>query len=178
MHAKKRFSPRFAILFVLALAVVSAATFFVFTHYQRQMAEERRAFSASRLAHFRTLLNGYAQLHSGNLPEHAFVFLEHLDGKELIHPAWPEQAGYVYVGGAHSSTDNPASILIYENVPERKRKLGFQVLRLDGRVDWLSQQDFVSALQAQEAAWKKKGRVWQPEEIVPPPKGKMEPSDR
>jgi hypothetical protein len=165
---KKKSSARFAVLFVLALALVSTGVFLVFSHYQRVGAEERRELSAAHLARFKQFLNSYAERHNGNFPERALIFQDALKTDDLIHPSWPEQPGYVYVTDARAS-DEANTIVIYENVPERKRKLGFQILRRDGRIEWLSQQDFVSALQAQEALWKKSGRLWKPEEIVPPP---------
>ena len=154
------------IVFVLVLLAVSALVFFEFSHYQRAKSELRRKASVLSLLRLEMLLEQFAQAHNGQYPAHASAILETAaTDLDLSHPSWPEQSGYVYVTGIRLS-DEPATIVIYENVPERKRKLGFQVLRVSGKVDWLSQDDFAAALRDQEERWSKKGRVWKPEEMV------------
>jgi hypothetical protein len=163
---KAQRSPRFVILFVTVLLALSALIFWTFRAYQRAQAEARSAASVTNLSQLKEAIDHWRNDKSGRYPTHVSELLEHAPlNLNLTHPSWPDQPGYVYVTGVQA-TDAPDSIVIFENVPERKRKLGYHVLRLNGKVDWLSREDFSQAIQAQEERWRASSRIWRPEEIA------------
>src|SRR5579862_89405 len=167
MPSSNKRSPAFTVVFVLTLLLISAAVFVVFTHFQRTLAEERRTRSAQNLETLRDVIRAYAAGHNGALPARAAEIATRVKSPEdLLHPAWPNQPGYVYIPGAQPS-DGDDSILIYENAPESKRKLGFQVLLVNGKIEALSRDAFLDVLSSQEEFWKQKGRFWSPEELIP-----------
>ncbi len=165
---KKVRSARFAILFLLTLAAASTLVFFAFSSYQRKMAAQRRDDSRANLETIDRAIRLYSKQNGGAFPEHASrLTRDYLPNRgTFVNAAWPEQPGYIYIPGSIAANSTGAIILVHENVPERKRKLGIQVLFLDGRIGLLTEREFVDKLNAQESAWKSSGRVWSPEALV------------
>ncbi len=168
MSKKNTPSARFAIVFMLTLAAISGGVFVAFSTYQRAMFTSRRETSAQNLTGIGAALKAYAAKNRGRYPERAALLTpEYLpNAGNLTHPAWPEQPGYVYIPGMRTD-DSTASLLVYENVPEYKRKLGIQALFSDGRIETLKEAEIEIKLKNQEEAWKRTGRVWMPEMMTP-----------
>ena len=168
MSKKNTPSARFAIVFMLTLAAISGGVFVAFSTYQRAMFTSRRETSAQNLTGIGAALKAYAANNGGRYPERAALLTQEYlpDEHVLIHPAWPEQPGYVYIPGQRAE-DSPQTLLLYENVPEHKRKLGIQALFSDGRIETLKEAEIEIKLKNQEEAWKRTGRVWMPEMMTP-----------
>jgi hypothetical protein len=163
---EKRSSRNFTLKFVLALLAVSAAVFVIFTVSQRWMAQSRREISRSHLEAVRTALKDFVAAHAGAYPGAASELVAAVANADenLTHPAWPEQAGYVFVSGVRAD-DAPGTIAIYENVPERKRAQGVMALYADGRIELFTGAEFARRLAAQEERWTQTGRVWHVQEM-------------
>ena len=166
MIEKKKNSAWFAIGFIAALLAVSALVFLTFTYYQRTMAEARRLESAKNLKMIRAALLNYAKT-SGHFPvspsELSGIFKG--NAEFLIHPSWPEQAGYVYISGSDPKDFAPEIMMVFENVPDRKRKLGRQSVNVDGNVKYWTDEDFERALAYHEKTWKIAPKPWRLIEI-------------
>lgn len=167
MSKKNTPSARFAIGFVLVLAVISGGVYLAFSNFQRQAAERRRMASQENLVEIHEALSDYAAKNKGLFPERAALLLPNYltNGRALINPAWPDETGYIYIPGARND-DSQDTILVYENVPARKRKLGIQVLIRSGSIYTMAESKFEEALKVQEEMWKRTGRVWLPDAMT------------
>ena len=118
-----------------------------------QITAERRAYSAKNLAEMGKLLL------AADFPDDPNALLA-AQPALVINPSWPEQVGYVYVRGT-KATDEPGTIVLYENVPPEKRKIGRQVLLRSGSVEMCTEDDFQKRKQEQEKRWSAERRPWQ-----------------
>ena len=158
----------FALLFIIALLLASAATFAVFTYVARTGKAQRREVSRANLIKMHEALQAYAR-ENGRFPDDLSALQPRfLQAEDVIHPAWPERPGYMYVAGVQS-VDPPESVLVFENLPERKVKLGRLAVTLQGQVQELNEADFQQRLSAQELRYKEKKRAWtlRPSEALP-----------
>jgi hypothetical protein len=168
--SKPLHSPRFLIVFVAALLAVGALAFYGFSTFQTQAAALRQKQSWLNLIVMRNELNAFAHEHGGHFPTALNEWLPNVPSAQRINPAWPDEPGYVYIPGA-ALGDNPEdTILIYENTPARKRKLGTFALRNDGCVDRFSDAELGARLDRQKRSWKLKERLWSPELILATPR--------
>ena len=154
--------------FILGLLLVSAGVFFTFSHYQRRMFAQRRIQGAQNLTDIGHAIHKLALEHGGRFPESTFEIEERFASEpvKLFSPSWPLQC-YIYVFGAQSTDDAARTVLVYENVPGDKRKLGRQVLFLDGGVKVLSESEFEALIAAQQSRRKESGRgAWRTREIT------------
>jgi|GEM_PF-2552022 len=167
MEERKKPSARFAIVFMLLLAGISAGIYVGFSRFQRGMAGERKEASARNIVVIAKALTAYAAKHDGLYPERIGLLTrdELPDDTVFIHWAWPDRAGYIYSPGVRSDDAPDQTLLVYENVPERKRKLGIQALLASGKIVTLEEAEFTDRVKKQEAAWKQTGRIWLPEEM-------------
>ncbi|HYG76378.1 MAG TPA: hypothetical protein VEK08_15340 [Planctomycetota bacterium] len=109
-------------------------------------------------------LKGFARVNS-RFPERLSQLVPKYqpDPTVFMHPAWPEQPGYAYVTGIRLSgekADPPATILLFENVPAKKKKLDRLVLMLNGEIHLLSPAEFEKRIAEQAEAWQKDKREW------------------
>lgn len=95
------------------------------------------------------------ELKKGKLPETSADVARLFKGnqKRLTHPAWPEQAGYVYVAGMPDP--NAGGILVFENVPERKPNTPIQAIDDKGRISVHQRSELLTLLAEQERGWKR-----------------------
>ena len=167
MPERKKPTARFAIVFMLVLACIAFGVYLTFSTFQRSMASERRDVSRHNMELIFRALDAYLWKNNGKYPEHASQFTQMgLPAASLIHPAWPDQPGYIYIPGARASDNVEYTIVAYENVPDRKRKQGIMVLKRGGIINKETESNFTRKLNEQEAAWKKDGRIWMPEMMV------------
>lgn len=152
----------FTLYFILLLGVISAITFYYFTAYARSSVEHRKEINRSNLAAIGAALKKHAlderlpaDLPAGTLPPQTFT-----------NPSWPEQAGYMLVTGVRL-TDAPETILVFENTPPAKRKLGRHVLTLDGRIEVVSEDRLQERLDALQFKWKAESRPWRVSALFP-----------
>jgi hypothetical protein len=145
----------FTLLFMLAMLLAGVAIFVAFTNAARTSKAERRETSAANLTAMFHALKAYSKDNGGNYPQQLTVLHPRYipDASTFIHPSWPERIGYVYVSGfKDENVHDPETILIYENVPEGKEKLGRQVLTSDGQVHVWNEADFQQRIRAQQAS--------------------------
>jgi uncharacterized protein YbgA (DUF1722 family) len=69
-----------------------------------------------------------------------------------------------------TEADPPDTILIYENVPPEKRKLGRLVARADGSIEQLSETQFEERLNALKSRFAEQKRTWN---VLPVDPGKI-----
>ena len=160
----------FVIYFMAIMLVMSAITFVAFTYVARSSKAQRREISQKNLQEIHHALKSFAadpQNKQQYPAEIQTLAPKHLNNPDVFsHPAWPNRAGYVYVPGVQSS-DPPETIVVYENVPAGKEKLGRLTLSLNGEVHMWDEVDFKSKIMAQEALWKSQNRSWQPVAVEP-----------
>ncbi len=168
MPERKPRSPVFSILFMLTLAAIAFGVYLTFSTFHRNMAAQRKEASAKNLAGISTALNSYASKHDAHFPERVSQLTREFlpDESILIHAAWPDRPGYIFIPGSRPDDDKDRTLLVFENVPERKRKLGIQVLWLSGKIETLSEANLVVQITAQESAWKHTQRIWLPEAMI------------
>jgi hypothetical protein len=148
----------FTLFFLALIGIVVVATFFTFTYFQRQGLAKRRAESRENLREIARRLRSLDPI-----PEEPAVLIlrESSDKNLLTSPSWPDQPGYFFIPGVRS-TDPPATLLAYENIPPGKRKIARFVATLDGEINELSDADFQCRLDEQTEAWKKDNRPLRP----------------
>lgn len=145
----------FTLYFIIGLGLIVLATFVAFTLIARDSVAQRRVQVARNLHEMGKALASGAKL----------------DPALLLHPSWPEQAGYMIVDGVRLNgpdADGSDTIWIFENVPPQKLKVGRQVLFKNGSVEFVTDDpQFQQRLKAQEDAWKKAGRTWSVTPLTP-----------
>jgi hypothetical protein len=149
-HPPKRFN--FAVPFILVSGLLGIAGFLLLRSTAQSGVAERKNESRANLALMAQLLKaaGYPDDPNAAIASHP---------EAAINPSWPEQIGYVYVSGIHS-TDPESSVVLFENVPPEKQKLGRLVARLDGTVELLTEGALQERLHAMEARWSAEHRPW------------------
>ncbi len=155
----------FTLFFILALGAAAAGTFFVFSSYARSSVKTRRDASRANLQALAGALSAYAT--GGAYPQDPAPALAIVLPEQRINPSWPEGPGYVYVSGV-SKNDPPETLLLYENVPPQKARMGRLVSLLNGEPRQLEEPAFQERLRAQEELWRASGRRWNPQ-LLPIP---------
>lgn len=164
-------SVRFSILFIGTLALISLSVFFIFKWAQSAAFTERREKSFQNLQAMGRVVEEFTKAHNGQFPDTLEPLQEAFknDPLKLVHPAWMDQPGYVLIPGVIRANDGDSAIVIYENVPEGRRKIGRQVLRANGQIEFLDDGAFEQRIREQRASFEKWQRQWVTLEIVPKP---------
>lgn len=155
----------FTLYFILVTGAAGLASFFVFRNTALSGLNERREASRANLAAMVRGLKTYSEFPGDLWALHPGCIR---DAVTFVSPSWPESAGYVYVAGARAG-DSPDTIVVYENVPDGKQKLGRQAATLDGKVLTMTEAQFQERLKAQQAAWNAQGRAWRLVPVQPRP---------
>jgi hypothetical protein len=161
----------FVIYFMGIMFVASAITFMCFTYAARESKAQRREFSQHNLHTIHQALNAFADdaQNHGQFPEElqwlAPKYLK--DENALSHPSWPNRAGYMYVAGVQKSDPASETVIVFENVPAGKEKLGRLALTLNGEVHMWNENEFQVKMTSQEARWKSLNRTWQATPVEP-----------
>jgi len=145
----------FTLFFILVIGICAVVTFVVFRSYARSSIDQRREVNRANLSLIAAALKARAM--EGQLP--STLARDAVATHVLINPSWPEQAGYMYVTGARLS-DPAETILLFENTPAQKQKLGRHALRMDGRVEVLAETALQEKLAQQQNFWVEQKRVW------------------
>ena len=158
----------FAPLLLLGLLAVSAGGFFILRHMAETSVAQRRELSRKNLERLNVALRATAERNQGSYPGSAEAVVREaaLAAEALIHPAWPDQPGYIYVPGGRLD-DDPSTIVVFENVPARKSRLPHQILTVAGGIETLETPAFKERLRHQAERWKQAGRRWAPEPLGP-----------
>ena len=160
-HKPRHFN--FAIPFIVVSGLLGIGGFLLLRSTAQNGVVERRAYSAKNLHELGKLLE------NAGFPDDPNTLLNAQPGL-AINPSWPEQVGYVYVRGT-KATDEPTAIVLYENVPPEKRKIGRQALLRNGTVEMFTEDEFQKRKQQQEQRWSADHRPWQ---LVPVGKDRTE----
>ena len=157
--------PNFVIFFLIFVGVCGFAGFMTLRYAAKSGVAARREQSREHLLALGKLLSERVSRAERSYP-HDFAGLIDASHADLtVNPAWPDEAGYIYVTGVRSD-DPPDSLLLFENVPPEKRKLGRLVLRLDGKVELLTEDQFQQRLDAQRMSREAVQRPWRTEAVA------------
>ncbi len=154
----------FVIFFLIIVGICGAAGFLTLRYVALQGVAARRAQSRERLLAMGKLLADRANTNEGRYPDKIDEVLGAHQTELATNPSWPDEAGYVYVTGVRNS-DPPESLLVYENVPPEKRKIGRLVLRRDATVELLTEDQFQKRLSDQESRASAQQRPWRTETV-------------
>lgn len=149
---QKRFN--FAVPFILVSGVLGIAGFLVLRGAAQSGVAERKNESRAHLALLGQLLQsaGYPDDPAATIAPHP---------EATINPSWPDQVGYVYICGIQGAgKDTPETVVLFENVPPEKQKLGRLALRVDGSVELLTESALQERLRAMESRWSVDHRPW------------------
>jgi hypothetical protein len=166
----------FLVLFLLVTAVIGGGFFFGLRYSAASGIAGRKKEIRANLGRIVAALKTYSQTAGGNglLPDDPLaVYPKFIDDPEVfVNPSWPDEIGYSYVTGVRTGaeTDAPDTILIYENVPPEKRKLGRLVARADGSIEQLSETQFEERLNALKSRFAEQKRTWN---VLPVDPGKI-----
>jgi hypothetical protein len=163
--AKEKRRPKFIFFFLLFVGICSAAGFLTLRYAAQQGVASRREQSRGHLQALGNILAARAATAAGQFPGSVAGLIDAQDAGLAVNPSWPDEDGYIYVTGVRAS-DPPESLLLYENVPPEKRKIGRLVLRLDGSIELLAEGAFQQRLKAQEIARAAAERPWRTETIA------------
>lgn len=169
MQKNRPQSARFIVIFIAVLLLISAGVYWTFSHFAQSSHEQHDEVSRQNLVAIGAALMTYLKQHAGEWPDESSKLFDSgkLSEQNAQQPAWPEQPGYMFVSRIQPKSDAAETIAVFENVPERKRKLGIQTLFVDGRIERLSEVDFTRRLTEQEQRWQKQNRVWRLEPLQP-----------
>ena len=123
--------------------------------------EQRQAASRQNMLTIFKGLTLYAENHGNSFPDDPHILYDKYvtDLNTFTSPLWPDETAYTYVSGVQKS-DAPTTILLIENAPAQKARMGRHVLMLDGHIEHLLDTEAASRLSAQEEKWKAAGRRW------------------
>ncbi|MCK4293133.1 MAG: DUF1559 domain-containing protein, partial [Planctomycetes bacterium] len=137
----------------------------------RARGQARRVVSASNLKQIAVVLHMYAEDHDGRFPKDMQEAKPYYnDSKILESPHKPngfDGPSYIYIAGQTTAME-PGNIIAYENPAFSSE--GLNVLFMDGHVEWMKTDAFLSAL---EETYKRLGREMpeikfkEPNRIVP-----------
>ncbi len=153
----------FAIPFIVVSGLLGIGGFLLLRGTARSGVIERRGYSAKNLKEMGDLIK------SAGYPDDPNALLADRPGL-AINPSWPEQVGYVYISKV-KATDAADTMVLFENVPPEKRKIGRQVLLQSGNVELIPEDAFQTRLKELEARWSTEHRPWQ---LVPVGKDRTE----
>jgi hypothetical protein len=161
----------FVIYFMGLMFVASAITFVCFTYAARESKAHRREISRRNLRTIHQALMAIAddaQNHGQFPDELQKLSPQYLkDENALSHPSWPDRAGYMYVSDVQKTDPAAETVIVFENVPAGKEKLGRLALTLNGEVHMWSEMEFQAKMTSQEARWKSLNRVWRTTPVEP-----------
>jgi hypothetical protein len=174
-HTTEKPRRNFLLYFMGLMLLATAATFICFTHVARISKAERSEASRKNLLAFHQALKSFSEApqNTGQFPEDLkALYPQYLKNADVFfHPAWPDRDGYVYVYGVKprgANADSADTILVFENIPPGKEKLGRLILFLSGEVHMWAEAEFQSRISAQESVWKSQGRSWLALPAAPP----------
>jgi hypothetical protein len=149
----------FTLVFLALIGLAVGATFFTFRHFAREGFAKRRSESRENIRELALRLRTLDPV-----PEDVETAALHFpqDKPLLTSPSWPDQPGYFFVPEVRVSSDPPSTLLLYENVPMGKQKIGRWIARADGEVEEVSEAEFQQRLNAQRSAWEVSGRPFHP----------------
>jgi len=152
----------FLVLFLLITGIIGAGFFFGLRYSAASGIAERKSEIRRNLNRMLLALTTYAQNNAGAFPDDIVtLFPKYVSDPEIfVNPSWPDEIGYMYVTGVCTGSvpDSSDTLLIFENVPPEKRKLGRLVVQLDGKVEQLTEPQFQERLTALKARWSEQKR--------------------
>lgn len=158
----------FTLILIGILGLVSIGVFVTFSYFARTGFHERRDISRANLITMARALKTYALDNNNQFPYDPHVLTDKYgcDGNTFINPSWPDACGYMYVSGFNPMIESTGTtlwqdtILLFENVPESKQKLGRLVATLDGEIHLWHEELFQKRLAQQKNLSETQGRRW------------------
>jgi hypothetical protein len=151
----------FLAIFLIVVGLIGGVFFFGLRHFAAVGIAERKSENRAHLSKLVQAFKSYAQDSGGAFPDDPLAVYPKLvdDIDVFVNPSWPDDSGYVYVRGIRQA-DPTDTIVLFENVPTEKRKLGRLLAKLDGTIEQLTEAQFQEKLKAQEACWTEQKRGW------------------